>query len=223
MAYNIGKIYKRDFDWHDQQLVLGAIGLACVAGPILAMEAAILLGPVAKGAIAAGIVKTMGEAIIAHCEAKYPIPTNLVPVQTTTQDDGRERFICDNFVGVIQAFNSRYAVLSHNSVVYCDSVSNGELELFYFTEIGSGEFALRAANDKFVMANWDNNKTLEACADSVKEWERFRLVKNGDGTFSILSVDTKQFVSADQNREQIMFADRNEVGEWERFKIFEAF
>jgi hypothetical protein len=123
---------------------------------------------------------------------------------------------------VIQAFNSRYAALSHNSVIYCNSIPYGEHELFHFIGVGSGEFAIRAANDKFVMTNWHNNKTLEACADSVKEWERFRLVQNGDGTLSILSVDTGKYVCADQNREQIMFADREQAGEWERFRIFAA-
>lgn len=78
MAYHIGKVYKTDFDWHDQKLVWGAISLAGFAGQALALEAAVLLGPAGKGVVAAGIVKAMGETIIAHCEAKYPIPTNLI-------------------------------------------------------------------------------------------------------------------------------------------------
>lgn len=74
MAYHIGSIYKSDFSAQDGAALAAQIGLAAVAGKIIALEAAILLGPgafVAKPAIAAGIVKTLGEVIIAYCDEKW--------------------------------------------------------------------------------------------------------------------------------------------------------
>ncbi|WP_373535462.1 hypothetical protein [Microcoleus sp.] len=74
MAYHIGSIYKSEFSQQDAAALAGEIGLAAVAGKVLALEAAILAGPAAfliKPAIAAGIVKLLGEAIIAYCEEKW--------------------------------------------------------------------------------------------------------------------------------------------------------
>jgi len=74
MAYHIGSIYKSEFSQQDGAALAGEIGLASVAGKILALEATTLLGPgafVAKPAIAAVIVKLLGEAIIAYCDEKW--------------------------------------------------------------------------------------------------------------------------------------------------------
>jgi uncharacterized protein (DUF697 family) len=74
MAYNIGCIYKADFTQQDGKALAAHIGLATVAGKIVALEAAILAGPLAfaiKPAIAATIVKTLGELIIRYCEERW--------------------------------------------------------------------------------------------------------------------------------------------------------
>ncbi len=74
MAYKIGGIYRAEFSHTDAKAVAAHIGLGAVAGKIAALEAAILAGPFAfaiKPAIAATIVKALGEAIIHYCEEKW--------------------------------------------------------------------------------------------------------------------------------------------------------
>jgi len=71
MCYQIGKIYRNDWSMGEAMAAAGVVGLAAVAGQIAALEAAILTGPFAfaiKPAIAAGIVKTMGQLVIKHFE-----------------------------------------------------------------------------------------------------------------------------------------------------------
>ena len=72
MAYQIGKIYKGDgWSMADAKAAAGIIGLASFTGKIAALEAAILLGPLApfgKAAIAGGIVKGLGQLVIRHFE-----------------------------------------------------------------------------------------------------------------------------------------------------------
>jgi len=77
MAYKIGGIYKADFTHTDAEALAAYIGLGAVAGKIAALEAAILAGPFAfaiKPAIAAIIVKALGELIIKYCEDKWEQP-----------------------------------------------------------------------------------------------------------------------------------------------------
>jgi uncharacterized protein (DUF697 family) len=74
MCYQIGKIYNHDFTESDGLAVASTIGLAAFIGPIAAFEASLLLGPfafAAKPAIAAGIVKSMGQLVIKHFETVY--------------------------------------------------------------------------------------------------------------------------------------------------------
>lgn len=71
MCYQIGKIYRAEWSAAEASAAAAAIGVASLAGKIAALEAAILLGPfalVAKPAIAAGIVKAMGQLVIKHFE-----------------------------------------------------------------------------------------------------------------------------------------------------------
>lgn len=71
MCYQIGKIYKNNWTMADASAAAGVVGLAALVGQIAAMEAAILTGPFAfaiKPAIAAGIVKSMGQLVIKHFE-----------------------------------------------------------------------------------------------------------------------------------------------------------
>jgi uncharacterized protein (DUF697 family) len=71
MCYQIGKIYKNNWTMGEATTAAGVVGLAALVGQIAAMEAAILTGPFAfaiKPAIAASIVKTMGQLVIKHFE-----------------------------------------------------------------------------------------------------------------------------------------------------------
>ena len=71
MCYQIGKIYKTEWTMSDATAAAVVVGFAGLAGSIAAMEATIFLGPfvfLAKPAIAATIVKTMGQLVIKHFE-----------------------------------------------------------------------------------------------------------------------------------------------------------
>jgi len=71
MCYQIGKIYKNEWTMGEATAAAGVVGVAGLAGNIAAMEATILLGPlvfVAKPAIAASLVKAMGQLVIKHFE-----------------------------------------------------------------------------------------------------------------------------------------------------------
>lgn len=71
MCYQIGKIYKHSWSMGEATATAGVVGLASLVGKIAALEAAILTGPFAfaiKPAIAAGIVKGMGQLVINHFE-----------------------------------------------------------------------------------------------------------------------------------------------------------
>jgi uncharacterized protein (DUF697 family) len=71
MCYQIGKIYHHDWTMGDATATAGVVGLAGVAGQMAAMEATALLGPfvfLAKPAIAASIVKALGQLVIKHFE-----------------------------------------------------------------------------------------------------------------------------------------------------------
>lgn len=71
MAHQIARIFGRDISESEARGVATKIGLAAVAGKIVALEAAILTGPGAffiKPAIATGIVKILGQKIIDYFE-----------------------------------------------------------------------------------------------------------------------------------------------------------
>ena len=72
MCLEIGRIYRGDnFTMGEATAAAGVVGLAAVVGKILALEALTLIpfaGMPAKAAIAAAIIKGLGESIIAHYE-----------------------------------------------------------------------------------------------------------------------------------------------------------
>jgi uncharacterized protein (DUF697 family) len=71
MCSQIGRLYKQAWSMEEAKVAAGVVGLARVIGPIAAMEATLLLGPfafAAKPAVAAAIVKAMGELVIKHFE-----------------------------------------------------------------------------------------------------------------------------------------------------------
>jgi uncharacterized protein (DUF697 family) len=72
MCYHIGKIYRGDqYTWDEAIAAAGIVGLAAVAGKLLALEALTLLpwiGWAAKAPVAGAVIKGLGEAIISHYE-----------------------------------------------------------------------------------------------------------------------------------------------------------
>src|SRR5262249_11920688 len=71
MCYQIGKIYGHKMTAADTAAAAGVVGLAAVAGNIVALEAAILAGPFAlavKPVIAGVIVNKLGQLVIKHFE-----------------------------------------------------------------------------------------------------------------------------------------------------------
>lgn len=76
MAFQIAKIYDQPINQTEAKAIAAKIGLASVAGKIVALEAAILAGPFAfaiKPAIAATIVKILGGQIINYFEESYQV------------------------------------------------------------------------------------------------------------------------------------------------------
>ena len=73
MCFEIGKIYRGDdFTMAEGMRVAAAVGIAAVIGQVAALEALNLVpfaGWAAKGVIAGGIIKGLGEAIIYHFES----------------------------------------------------------------------------------------------------------------------------------------------------------
>jgi len=73
MCYEIGKIYRGgDYSMGEAILAAGAVGIVAIAGKMAALEALNFVpfaGWAAKGVIAGGIIKALGEAVIAHYEA----------------------------------------------------------------------------------------------------------------------------------------------------------
>ena len=73
MCYEIGKIYKgTEYTVTEAASVAAAVGVAAVAGQMIALEALNFIpfaGWAVKGAVAGGIIKGLGEAIIMHFEA----------------------------------------------------------------------------------------------------------------------------------------------------------
>jgi uncharacterized protein (DUF697 family) len=71
MATQIARIYGRELTKSEVTGIVSHIGLAAVAGKIVALEAAILTGPASffiKPAIAAGIIKVLGGLLIDYFE-----------------------------------------------------------------------------------------------------------------------------------------------------------
>lgn len=71
MCYQIGRIYKKNYTMADAITAAGMIGVTSFVAKLAAMEACTLipfLGWAAKSAIAAGVVKGMGQLVIEHFE-----------------------------------------------------------------------------------------------------------------------------------------------------------
>ena len=83
MCYQIAKIYGNDISFEEAKIIAGSIGLASVAGQLVALEATILTGPFAfliKPGIAATIVKILGDQIINYFEKNSKLSSPVLPV-----------------------------------------------------------------------------------------------------------------------------------------------
>ena len=73
MCLHIGMIYRgSNYSWKEALAASGAVGLACVAGKLVALEALNLIpfaGWAAKSVVAGTVIKTLGEAIIQYYES----------------------------------------------------------------------------------------------------------------------------------------------------------
>ncbi len=72
MCYEIGKIYRgEEYSMGEAIGAAGMVGLASIAGKLVALEALNLLplvGWAIKAPVAGGVIKALGEVIIAHYE-----------------------------------------------------------------------------------------------------------------------------------------------------------
>jgi uncharacterized protein (DUF697 family) len=90
MCFQIGKIYRGDdYEWKEAVKAAGVVGLAAITGKIVALEALTLVpfaGWAAKAAIAGGIIKGLGEAIISYYEGTESFSNLEVDVETLPTD-----------------------------------------------------------------------------------------------------------------------------------------
>ncbi len=71
MCYQIGRMYRVSWTPGEAATAAGVVGMASFAGKIVALEGAIVLGPLGvpvKAAIAGTIVQLMGQLVIKHFE-----------------------------------------------------------------------------------------------------------------------------------------------------------
>lgn len=90
MCLHIGRIYCSEFSAAQAKSTATAIGLSAVVAKIAAMEALTFLpfaGWAAKSTIAAGIVKILGQKVIAHFEANAQQPALCAEVEPTPPVD----------------------------------------------------------------------------------------------------------------------------------------
>lgn len=82
MCLHIGQIYRgADYCWKDATGAAAAVGVACVAGKVAALEAlnfVPIAGWIIKAPVAGSIIKLLGEAIIDYYETNTSGPPRIV-------------------------------------------------------------------------------------------------------------------------------------------------
>ncbi len=82
----------------------------------------------------------------------------------------------------------------------------------------SDKIGLRADNQQYVSADFNQGGTLVANRDVLDGWETFELIKL-DGNKIGLRADNGQYVSADFNQGGILVANRDVLDGWETFEL----
>jgi len=75
MLKHLSSIYRSRWEQGEEKAASAAVAFAALFGQLLAVEASIILGPLAffaKPAIAAGIIKGLGRFVISHFEGLPP-------------------------------------------------------------------------------------------------------------------------------------------------------
>jgi hypothetical protein len=60
-------------------------------------------------------------------------------------------------------------------------------------------------------------RPLSASAISLSCWEKFKTVKNADGSISLLASANGRYVTAEAGGSQPLIANRTAIGAWEEF------
>lgn len=82
--------------------------------------------------------------------------------------------------------------------------------------------SLRAhANGKYVTAENYGNDPLIANRDAVNHWERFKIIKNTDGTVSLWSMVNNRYVQANLGQNGLIIANATFVNTWEKFWLID--
>jgi hypothetical protein len=84
MLKHLGSIYRSRWEKSEEKVASAAIVFAALLGQLLAVEASIILGPLAffaKPAIAAGIIKGLGSLVISHHEGLPPSASPEQPIE----------------------------------------------------------------------------------------------------------------------------------------------
>jgi len=94
----------------------------------------------------------------------------------------------------------------------------GATEIFYLKNLGTSQYALRAANGKWVSIEEADSDLLIGASAQIGTTEKFQLVARGEGHFALYTANGK-FVSAEYGSDHQLHGNRDRIAEWETFAI----
>jgi hypothetical protein len=92
-----------------------------------------------------------------------------------------------------------------------------EWEGFELVEIAKGKVALKYQTG-YLCAEYGGGGAVNADRPEIGDWERWNLVDNKDGTFSLQAANGS-FLCAEEGGDQALVADREKIGKWESFVL----
>jgi hypothetical protein len=137
-------------------------------------------------------------------------------------------------LGLFQLFaniNFRYVVASASASpgrvdqAMADEVRSNEEALtnFEFLDAGDGYIAIRQPEQNLLLTYFSDAAPLGWSWDGrVGDPQRFRLVKNADGTVSLTANLNGKYVTAEKAGARPLYANRTAIGPWEKFTQYAA-
>ncbi len=103
----------------------------------------------------------------------------------------KARFLHRSYVK-IKCANGKYLKIDkdHGDKLIADGSNQSEGDLFEYAQIDDSSSVFRAVNGKYACAEFYDNGLMVANRDVVGDWERFRLLKQPDGSFVIKTFTT---------------------------------
>ncbi|MDJ0719619.1 MAG: ETX/MTX2 family pore-forming toxin [Prochloraceae cyanobacterium] len=95
-----------------------------------------------------------------------------------------------------------------------------ESEIKFVNNPKARKVGLRAANGKYVSADFNQGGQLVANRDRLDEWETFELIEANLSKVGLRAANS-EYVSADFNQGGKLVANRNQLDDWEIFELIE--